>query len=159
MVAAWFGAKVGVEGQESINAACRRSEVLGHDVRCLKGNPPEVLIDFLQRRKNEFLRFLEITIRKVREHLPDFIEVYGVGSTIHAVHSLNFGSAWAGNCRSHFVQISPRRARSCDTKCGVDHEPEGEYMNGLQPGQRTSMLAACATIHADIIGRRTLIAT
>ena len=75
VVAARLGAKVGIEGQQAVDAAGRRAEVLGDDLGGFKRDPAEVLVDLLQCGEDQFLRFLEIAVVKMRKHAADFIEI------------------------------------------------------------------------------------
>jgi len=49
--------------------------VLGNDIRRGQRYPAEVFVDLLERGKNEFLGFLMVTIREMREHLSHDIEI------------------------------------------------------------------------------------
>ena len=80
-----FGAKVGIERQESVDAARRGSEVFGDDLSRLERYPAEMLIHFLKSGKDKFLRFLKVAIVEMGEDSPDFVEiniVFVLGFTI-----------------------------------------------------------------------------
>jgi hypothetical protein len=108
VVAARRGTKVGIEGQEPVDAASGRAEMVGDDLRGLERDPSEMLVDLLQRREDQLLRFLEIAVVKMGEDPPDFVEVDLVGTVPIFVQATTTFGIWAGDDRRHFFQFSPR---------------------------------------------------
>jgi hypothetical protein len=91
-----------------------------------------MLVDLLQRREDQLLRFLEIAVVKMGEDLPDFVEVDLVGAVPAAMRATTMFCIWAGNDRRHFFQFSPRwRQQRSPAIAGGAGGLAGEYMSAI----------------------------
>ncbi len=55
-----FGAEVGIEGEQTVDAIDRRAKMIGDDLGGLNGDVTEMFVDLLECRQDQLLRFLVI---------------------------------------------------------------------------------------------------